>query len=192
MTTAIELRQFAHDDLDEIRETLMAVHRDAYADQMDDEFHQRFAWFVDHWGGNPGFKCVIAYAGEEPVGFAYGAPAAPGREWWRDHLDPAPAESRTFAVSELMIKVKNRKQGLSQRLHSALLGERSEDLATLLVDTTHPKVQSMYESWGYRKVGERQPFPDSPLYAVMIRELGGHREEFKGYATRDGAASAGT
>ncbi|MER6632350.1 GNAT family N-acetyltransferase, partial [Streptomyces sp. NPDC000987] len=28
-----------------------------------------------------------------------------------------------------------------------------------------------YESWGYRKVGERQPFPDSPLYAVMLKEL---------------------
>lgn len=192
MTTAIELRQFTHDDLDEIRETLMAVHQDAYADQMDNEFHQRFAWFVDHWGGNPGFQCVIAYAGDEPVGFAYGAPAAPGREWWQEHLDPAPTESRTFAVSELMIKVKNRKQGLSQRLHGALLRERSEDMVTLLVDTTHPKVQSMYESWGYRKVGERQPFPDSPLYAVMIQELGDYQEELKGDATNDDAAAAKT
>lgn len=61
--------------------------------------------------------------------------------------------------------------GHSQRLHNALLQERSEDLATLLVDTTHPKVQSMYESRGSPKVGERQPFPDSPLYAVMIRPL---------------------
>ncbi|CAM5655323.1 hypothetical protein ADL28_02500 [Streptomyces violaceusniger] len=24
---------------------------DAYADAMDDEFNQRFPWFVDHWGG---------------------------------------------------------------------------------------------------------------------------------------------
>ena len=39
------------------------------------------------------------------------------------------------------------------------------------MDTTHPKVQALYESWGYRKVGQRQPFPDSPVYAVMLAEL---------------------
>ncbi|MPY54007.1 acetyltransferase [Streptomyces acidicola] len=29
----------------------------------------------------------------------------------------------------------------------------------------------MYESWGYAKVGERQPFADSPLSAVMAKAL---------------------
>lgn len=171
MTSAIELRHYTHDDLGEIRDVLLDVHADAYADQMHDEFHQRFPWFVDHWGGNPGFACVIAYDGGEPVGFAYGAASNPGREWWRDHLHPAPENSSTFAVSELMIKVKWRKQGLSERLHHALLESRNEALAVLLVDTTHPKVQALYESWEYRRVGERQPFPDSPLYAVMLRDL---------------------
>ncbi|MEU3529799.1 hypothetical protein AB0E62_39200 [Streptomyces sp. NPDC038707] len=38
----------------------------------------------------------------------------------------------------------------------------------LTVDTKRPRLQAMYEGWGYRKVGERQPFPDSPLYAVML------------------------
>jgi hypothetical protein len=27
------------------------VHADAFADQMDDDFHRRFPWFVDQWGG---------------------------------------------------------------------------------------------------------------------------------------------
>ncbi|WP_323138596.1 MULTISPECIES: hypothetical protein [unclassified Streptomyces] len=44
-------------------------------------------------------------------------------------------------------------------------------MTTLLVDTTHPRVQALYETWGYRKIGERQPFPDSPLYTVMLRGL---------------------
>ncbi|MGW6274637.1 GNAT family N-acetyltransferase [Streptomyces sp. NPDC055060] len=188
VTTETELRQFAHEDLDAIRDTLLAVHQDAYAAQMDDEFHQRFAWFVDHWGGNPGFTCVIAYHGDEPIGFAYGAPAAPGREWWREHLDPAPAEPETFAVSELMVKVDHRKQGLSERLHGALLGKRGEALAVLLVDTTHPKVQTLYEAWGYRKVGERRPFPDSPLYAVMLLSLKG----FQGKRKRSAGAGGGS
>jgi GNAT superfamily N-acetyltransferase len=169
---ALELRHYGHDDLPEIRQTLIDVQRDVYADVIeDDEFRQKFPWFVDHWGGNPGFSCVIAYNGDEPVGFAYGAPGAKGREWWRGHLDPAPEKSRTFHFSELQVRAPWRGNGVSERLHRALMGAQDDDLAVLLVDVTRPKVQALYESWGYRKVGEDQPFPDSPVYAVMLAEL---------------------
>ncbi|WP_370270900.1 N-acetyltransferase family protein [Streptomyces sp. V4I8] len=171
VTSAVDFRHFSHADLPEIRQTLLDVHADAYADRIHEEFVQRFPWFVDHWGGREGFACVIAYAGGEAVGFTYGSPSEPGREWWREYLDHAPADPSTFAVSELMLRPKWRKQGLGERLHSALLDERPEALAVLTVDTKRPKLQALYEGWGYRKVGERQPFPDSPLYAVMLRNL---------------------
>ncbi|WP_070015182.1 GNAT family N-acetyltransferase [Streptomyces nanshensis] len=167
----LALRHFGHDDLPEIRQTLIDVHADVHAANMGDEFRQKFPWFVDHWGGNPGFSCVIAYDGNEPAGFAYGAPAKPGAETWRDYLDPAPHRSRTFSFSELMVREKWRKTGLSGRLVRELMDNRDDDLAVLLVDVTHPKVQALYESWGFHKVGERQPFADSPLYAVMLAEL---------------------
>ncbi|MFI1309885.1 hypothetical protein ACH4TS_06955 [Streptomyces albidoflavus] len=64
-----------------------------------------------------------------------------------------------------------RKTGTAELLHRTLMGTREDDLAVLLVDVTHPKVQALYESWGYRKVGEDQPFPDSPVFAVMMAEL---------------------
>ncbi len=60
---------------------------------------------------------------------------------------------------------------MSERLTRALMADRDEDLVVLLVDTEHPRVQALYESWGFREVGERQPFPDSPVYAVMLAEL---------------------
>ncbi|MER7226092.1 GNAT family N-acetyltransferase [Streptomyces rubradiris] len=170
-TPAIELRHYGHDDLPQIRQTLLDVHADAYADQMDDEFNQKFPWFVDHWGGNPGFSCVIAYDSGEPVGFAYGAPAAPGREWWREHVDEPPTDSTTFSFSELMVRPKWRKTGVSEHLHNDLLAHRPEALVVLLVDPSHPKVQALYERWGYKKVGNRQPFPDSPNFAVMLLDL---------------------
>ncbi|MFF7649240.1 GNAT family N-acetyltransferase [Streptomyces sp. NPDC007983] len=167
----LDVRHFTHADLPEIRQTLIDLHNDAYADAMDDEFNQRFPWFVDHWGGRPGFACVIAYDGDEAVGFAYGAPGTPGREWWREHLDPAPERDLTFSYSELAVTPKWRKQGVSERLTRALLDKRAEDLVVLLVDVEHPRVQVLYESWGFRKVGEQQPFPDSPVFAVMLAEL---------------------
>lgn len=165
------VRRFVHKDLPQIRQALIDVHADAHADAMDDEFNQRFPWFVDHWGGHPEFACVMAFNGEEPVAFAYGAPANPNREWWREHLKPAPEKDRTFSFSELAVRTKWRKQGVAHALFRALLEDRPEDLAVLLVDVMHPRVQALYESWGFRKVGERQPFPDSPVYAVMLAEL---------------------
>ncbi|MFD5412795.1 GNAT family N-acetyltransferase [Streptomyces nojiriensis] len=171
MPPTLTLRSYTHEDLPVIRQLLIDVHGDAYADQMDDEFHQRFPWFVDHWGKNQGFACVVAYDGEEAAGFAYGAPATPGHEWWRPYLDPAPQDPVTFSLSELMVRPAWRKQGISEQLHRALLDTRSEAHAVLLVDTAHPRVQALYESWGYRKVGEQRPFADSPLYAVMLAGL---------------------
>ncbi|MGW2181263.1 N-acetyltransferase family protein [Streptomyces sp. NPDC001732] len=173
LTTNIELRRFGHEDLAVIEQTLLDVHADAYGTVLDDEFVQRFPWFVRHWGGNPEFSCVIGYDGDEPVGFAYGAPAAPGREWWREHLSVPPADDSTFSVSELMVRPAWRKTGVSEQLHEALVADRPEALAVLLVNPDHPKVESLYETWGYRRVGSRQPFPDSPTYSVMLRTRAG-------------------
>ncbi|MFJ5643029.1 GNAT family N-acetyltransferase [Streptomyces sp. NPDC093223] len=172
-SSVTELRHFQHGSLPEgFRQMLIDVHADAYADQMDDPFHQRFAWFAEHWSDMDGFSCVVAYGGDEPAGFAYGAPLTSGREWWRSTgFQPDNGCSSTYAVSEVMVRPHWRKQGISRRLHEALLKERTEDLAVLLVDVTHPKVQALYESWGYTKTGEQQPFADSPVYAVMVRQL---------------------
>ncbi|MEV7027465.1 GNAT family N-acetyltransferase [Kitasatospora sp. NPDC093558] len=168
----IELRQYQYGELPEnFGQMLLDVHADAYADQMHDPFVQRFPWFVDHWSGLPGFTCVVGFEDGQPVGFCYGAPLVQGREWWREHIHPAPEATATFGVSELMVRPRWRKTGISERLHAALVDNRPEALAVLLVDPDHPKVQSLYESWGYTQVGLRQPFPDSPRYAVMVREL---------------------
>lgn len=173
MTRVIDLRHYRHGSLPEgFRQMLIDVHADSYATAMGDEFNQKFPWFVDHWSEMDGFTCVVAFDADEPTGFAYGAPLTPGREWWRStDFEPNDGCSATYAVSEIMVRPQWRKQGIADRLHEALLHERHEDLAVLLVDVTHPKVQELYEKWGYAKAGEQRPFADSPLYAVMVKEL---------------------
>ncbi|MFE5118049.1 GNAT family N-acetyltransferase [Streptomyces sp. NPDC056669] len=167
----LDIRHFGHDDLADIRQTIIELHAASAGPDRDDDFKKKFPWFVDHWGGNPEFSCVIAFDGDKAVGFAYGAPASPGREWWREYLDPAPEKDLTFSYSELAVIPEWRKQGLAERLTRTLMAGRDEVLVVLLVDIEHPRVQALYESWGFRKVGERQPFPDSPVYAVMLAEL---------------------
>jgi hypothetical protein len=70
-----------------------------------------------------------------------------------------------------LVRPRWRKTGTATRLHAALLEGRPEPLAALLVNPDRPKVQVLYETWGYCQVGTRQPFPDSPMYAVMVRGL---------------------
>ncbi|MFI1409431.1 GNAT family N-acetyltransferase [Streptomyces sp. NPDC020707] len=166
----LDLRYYTREDLPEIRQTIIDIHRDAQGEQIDD-FRKKFAWYVDHWGSREGYSCVIAYDGDTAAGFSYGAPAVEGREWWREYVDPAPEKAVTFAFSELAVRQAYRKQGLADQLTRALLEDRGEDLAVLLVDVEHPRVQGLYEEWGFRKVGEQRSAPDSPVFAVMLAEL---------------------
>jgi GNAT superfamily N-acetyltransferase len=167
----IELRHYHHGHLpDGFRQLLLDVHADVYAAEMDDPFVQRFPWFVDHWSSREGFVCAVGYDDEEPAGYAYGAPLTAPREWWRKHIDLG-SESSTFGVSELMVRDHWRKTGASQQLHDALLANRKEHIAAICFDVSHPKVQALYESWGYHKVGEDQPFADSPVLGVMVKRL---------------------
>ncbi len=49
MTRVIDLRHYGQESLPEgFKQMLIDVHADAYADAMDNEFNQRFPWFVDH------------------------------------------------------------------------------------------------------------------------------------------------
>ncbi|MEU3597795.1 GNAT family N-acetyltransferase [Streptomyces sp. NPDC006798] len=171
VTAGLDFRHFGTDDLADIRRTIIDLHAAAAGPDRDDDFKKKFPWFIDHWGRHPDFACVIAYDGDQPVGFAYGAPAPDGRERWREYLEEAPEKSLTFAYSELAVHPAKRRQGVAKALSLALLEDRPEHLAVLLVDVEHPRVQALYESWGFRKIGERQPFPDSPLYAVMLADL---------------------
>ncbi|GAB2806951.1 GNAT family N-acetyltransferase [Streptomyces daliensis] len=169
----LTIKHYGHADAPALREVLLDIHDAVYRDDQD-TFHSRarFAEFVDSWSGKGSWSCVIGYDGDEAVGFAYGAAFQPGG-WWKGSPLPQDygSEATSFALSELMIREGWRKTGASSQLHDALVSQRAEDRVTLLVDTEHPKVQKLYESWGYRKVQEQRPFSDSPLFAVMVKDL---------------------
>ncbi len=105
-----------------------------------------------------------------PVGYAYGSMLKPGG-WWKGHRRPSDLRGSVFALSEFMVIPKWRGTGRAQQIHDALLKEVTAGLVTLLVETERPRVQAMYERWGYSRVGEVDPADDSPGYAVMVRKL---------------------
>lgn len=101
-----------------------------------------------------------------------GVRAANGGRVRRESADtPRTGGDELLSLSELMVMEEWRKTGLSTQLHETLVDSRGDDVATLLVDVTHPKVQTLYESWGYETAGEQKPFDDSPVFAIMVKRL---------------------
>lgn len=78
---------------------------------------------------------------------------------------------RTLALFEIMVRAPWRGTGTAHAIHEELLAHRPEERVTLLVEPDHPGVKRTYESWGHKHIGDQKPFPDSPLYATMVRQL---------------------
>jgi GNAT superfamily N-acetyltransferase len=180
-TAGIDVRHYDHHQAAELRPLLLEVYSEVYAEAAKtDPFAtvERFAQGLDGWSSRPGWTCVVGYDGDQAVGYAYGAPLPKRAPWWGGLLTKVPANvvketgHRTYALSELMVRIPWRKTGVARRLHDALLKDRPEERATLLVDQEHPKVHSLYESWGWQTLGDLRPrIPDAPLFHAMLLGL---------------------
>ncbi|MER6690357.1 GNAT family N-acetyltransferase [Streptomyces minutiscleroticus] len=176
---ALRLERKGAGDLGDIRQRLLDVYAEIYADRLDEEFHS-LARFDERLGWNaevPGFTAVVGHIANTPVGYAYGCTLQADTRWWNGLRTPAPSDAttetgaRTFALSELMVTEAHRGTGVAHRIHDELLRDRPEERVTLLVERDHPSVRALYESWGYEWFGEALPFPDAPLYDSLMLPL---------------------
>lgn len=173
----LELRRIGVAGLPDIRQVLLDIYAEVYADELDDPFSsvERFDERLTGHASRIEWECVIAYDAATPVGYAYGSALQPGARWWMHQLDPLPEHyteetgRRTLALFELMIREPWRGKGVGKRIHDELLVGRREERVTLLCDD--PKNKAKYQSWGYEHVGDQMPFPDSPLFHTMVRKL---------------------
>ncbi|MFJ9415872.1 GNAT family N-acetyltransferase [Streptomyces sp. NPDC101227] len=174
MTTSITARRFP--TLSEARHTLLNLYAEVRAELLHlpnyrvDVFAER----LDRHGVEPGWEAVIAYADGVAMGYAYANTVEPGNRWWTRMTTPVPDEYTTapaVAVKEIGVVQPWRGHGVARRIHDELLSGRPEMYATLLVnaDAGDGKVRRLYEEWGYRKVSEQQPGPESPVLAAMVR-----------------------
>lgn len=70
-----------------------------------------------------------------------------------------------------MVRPQWRRRGYATALHDALLRHRAEARATLLVRPDNTAAHRAYRSWGWRKIGELQPFDDAPIFDAMVVDL---------------------
>ncbi|MDI3422900.1 GNAT family N-acetyltransferase [Streptomyces luteolus] len=168
----MDLKLYTHADAKDVRTMLLDIHDEAYADDSD-PFHSRarFSYFLDLWSKREDWLCISGWENGCPVGYAYGSKFKPGG-WWLGSTRPRHVRGPIFALSELMVVPKWRGTGRARQIHDALLAEvEGARSVSLQVEARHPKVQALYVQWGYEKVGESEPSPDAPLYAVMAKPL---------------------
>jgi GNAT superfamily N-acetyltransferase len=179
MTDVLTLSTYRDNHLPQIRQTLLDLYAEVYAKEIEcDAFFsvERFDERLTGHASAPGWMCVLGDVEGDHVGYAYGATVRRGG-WWNGVQTPMDPEliredgSRTFGLFEIMVRTPWRGQGIARGVHDELMSRRTEERAALTVEQAHPRVRAMYESWGYRKVGELKPFKDSPLYDAMLLDL---------------------
>ncbi|MEU0502208.1 GNAT family N-acetyltransferase [Nocardia sp. NPDC005998] len=127
-----------------------------------------------------GFELVIAELDGHTCGQAWGWPLPENTAWWGGlELDEENAAeftaengSRTFALSEIMVRSELTGRGIAHALHNELLDARPEPRATLLVRPDNSRAYTTYRKWGWHRVGTLKPsWPDAPTFDVLIRDL---------------------
>ncbi|SEG79008.1 Acetyltransferase (GNAT) domain-containing protein [Thermomonospora echinospora] len=182
MTDQVTFRRLDAAEARRHRDLVADIHRDAYADSIatgdafasDEAFMTRF----DAYTGRGGFDLVFAYADDTTVGQTWGWALAPDTAWWSGLVSEPESGftvedgTRTFALSELMVRRAWTGQGIAHALHDALLSARTEQRATLLVRPDNATAYNAYTRWGWRRVSQLRPgWPGAPLMDVLVLEL---------------------
>ncbi|MCX5396933.1 GNAT family N-acetyltransferase [Streptomyces sp. NBC_00102] len=179
----VEIRHYTADRLPEIRQDLLDIHVEVRHNDfgLTGPFYEvaRFDERLSSYASRPGWAATVGYEDGQPVGFAFGVPLGPDTRWWSAMTTPLPDGyteengTRTVALNEIVVRKPWRGRGIAWQIHEAWLAQRKEERVTLLVNPTagNGAVLARYEAWGYRKVGDQQPFSDSPVFASMTRPV---------------------
>ena len=169
-----------------MRGELVSVHVDARGELVGPGFYsaERFGERLERCFRAPGFTLVSARVGERLVGYSFGSPLAADTGWWdtTELIDPSAQTElmvedgrRTFAFREILVRKGDQGRGYAHRLHDALLADRPEERAVLLVRPDNP-ARRLYLRWGWSVVAHAQPYEDGPRFEAMMKKLP-HRPE---------------
>jgi ribosomal protein S18 acetylase RimI-like enzyme len=141
---------------------LCVVYADAYGEVAGEDINVKTSAFRNRATmalSAKNYDLVTAYAEGELVGFVFGYSLRADRGWW-DGLTPEPptgfAEetgSRTAVVAEIEVRETWQGKGLGRALHDEFLRSRPEERATLSTGPNAEAARSIYERWGWRRMG---------------------------------------
>ncbi|GLZ15894.1 hypothetical protein Acsp04_61290 [Actinomadura sp. NBRC 104425] len=176
-----DLRHHDAADARRLLDTLISVQQEIYANTEPREFftEDRYRRQITGHMTAPGWELVAAYTPDgEMIGYAYGFPLQAGSGWWQGMLTQVPDEqlretgTRTFALSELMVRRPWRSKGVGRALHDELLSRRREERATLLVMPDNTAAKAAYARWGWTGLGQLRPsWEGAPTLEALVLPL---------------------
>ncbi len=174
------VRRHDEEGMHQLRDDLLAVYAEVYADLVDDPFftpHRFWERLEKNYAPWPGFSLVTGWLNGSLVGYSLGYRLPKGSLWWQGYRGDAAPDAliedgkRTFALTQLMVLPARQRHGYARRLHDALLNDRPEQRATLLVKPGNVPARTAYLKWGWRRFGQVKPFDDSPVYDSLTTQL---------------------
>ncbi|WP_267593090.1 GNAT family N-acetyltransferase [Carbonactinospora thermoautotrophica] len=177
----ITLQRHDREEAGKLAEDLADLYRAVYGTQepqASNPFYsrERFLQRLDGYRAAPGYQLIVARENDRMVGFLYGYVLQPGARWWSKVEPPLPEEftretgDRTFAVNDMVVAADRRRRGIARAMHAELLAAHPGMRFTLTVRPDNTPARSAYQRWGYRIVGRQQPYPDSPVFEMMVLE----------------------
>lgn len=174
----VELHYYTGHEFSTIRNIAIDLYRETFRHEIDKPFWsvERYSQRIERHATMSGFGAVVAYATEEPIGFAYGITLPVTTSWWATIQPPLADPTftredghRTFALFEVIVKPQHQGQGIGRSIHDELLDKRSEQRITIATHHGNTHARNTYTTWGYHHIGTRQPAPPAPLFDVYLR-----------------------
>ncbi len=181
-TDLLEFRRYDATTARELRKVVEDIYTHSYTDAIANggPFHSVSAFMTrfDSYVRIDGFDLVVAYDNGKPAGQTWGWPLGHGSKWWEGLLtetEPGFTDedgTRTFALSEIMVREDLTGRGVAHALHDQLLANRPESRATLLVEPDNRIAYRAYIRWGWQRVAQLRPaWPEAPIWDVLILPL---------------------
>lgn len=162
---------------------LCEVYADAYGEVPGEDTNVKADAFRDRATGALGarnYELVTARAGDELIGFVFGYSLRQDRDWFAG-LDPAPEPGftderggeRTVVLAEIEVRKAWQGKGIGRGLHDRFLGGRREERATLTANPAATATHTLYEGWGWQRVGTKPGRPGAYYrqYVMFVRPL---------------------
>lgn len=149
---------------------IVPLYEDVYADVLANPFDstERFTERTRSFLSRPTFAMIVAYDGDEPVGQTYGSNLTSLGPWDK-MLTPLPdgfadeyGGTRTFGLTEIMVREPWRRQGIARRIHDMLLAGRPEERAILTSPPKESRSPNRLRELGLAQGGAHASIPRRP------------------------------
>ncbi|MDP9792529.1 GNAT superfamily N-acetyltransferase [Catenuloplanes nepalensis] len=163
-----------------MHETLVPIYASSHAELLHEPWYSPDDWWmrlVQRYAITSDFGLVTGWINNEAIGYAFGSLDSSARH--KDAVTLALPQisiyGSLYIFREFAVTPPWQGHGFGRQIHNALLSNRPEKAAHLLLRKDNHSARAAYTNWGWVSAGEFQPFPESPTFDAMALDLSAFR-----------------